>query len=94
MTTTYEDLLAVARGFEDQPLRTVTGREFTVGVSRYDELVFTPISSGISQSDGRKAAERFLTRYNATGSLRPGAYADVSRNAASIIGLLIAAEGR
>jgi hypothetical protein len=49
------------------------------------------VSSGFAQSDGRKAAERFLTRYNEIGSLRPRDYADVSRNASSIIGLLIAA---
>jgi hypothetical protein len=88
---TYEELLAIARRLEDQPLATVTGRQFTVWVSQYEELVFTPISSGIGQSDGRKAAQRFLVRYNATGSLRPSDYADVSRNASYLIGLLIAA---
>jgi hypothetical protein len=69
----------------------VTGREFTVGVSRTGELVVTPASSGFAQSDGRKAGERFLVRYKETGSLRPRDYADVSRNASYIIGLLIAA---
>jgi hypothetical protein len=88
---TYEELLSVARSLEDQPLTTVTGREFTVVVSRTGELAFTPASSGFSQSDGRKAAERFLARYNETGSLRPRDYIDVSRNASYIIGLLIAA---
>ena len=86
---TYDELLALARRLEDQPLETVTGRGFTVGVYR-DSLVFTPTSSGIGQSDGRKAAERFLRRYNETGSLRPGDYADVSRNSSYIVGLLIA----
>ena len=90
---TYEELLTLGRSLEDQSLTTVTGREFSVGVSRTGELVFTPASSGFAQSDGRKAAERFLTRYNETGSLRPGDYADVSRNASYIIGLLIAAGG-
>ena len=88
---TYEELLSLARSFADQPLATVTGREFTVGVSRTGELAFTPVSSGYAQSDGRKAAERFLYRYNETGSLRPRDYTDVSRNASYIIGLLIAA---
>jgi hypothetical protein len=88
---TYEELLSLARSLEGQPLTTVKGREFTVGVSRTSELVFTPVSSGYAQSDGRKAAERFLVRYNETGSLRPSDYADVSRNASYIIGLLIAA---
>ena len=29
---TYDDLLALARRLSDQPLTTVTGREFTVGI--------------------------------------------------------------
>ena len=87
---TYEELLALARRLEDQPLTTVTGRTFTVG-TYLDSLVFTPISSGRGQSDGRKAAERFLARFNETGSLRPGDYADVSRNASYLVGLLAAA---
>ena len=87
---TYDELLALARQFEDQPIATVTGRTFTVGVYR-DSLVFTPSSSGLGQSDGRKAAERFLARFNDIHSLRPGDYADVSRNASYLIGLLIAA---
>jgi hypothetical protein len=86
---TYDELLALARRFADQPLSTVTGREFTVRIY-LDSLVFTPVSSGLGQSDGRKAAERFLARYNAKGSLRPGDYADVTRNASYLIGLLIA----
>ena len=89
---TYAELLELARRLADQPLETVTGREFTVGVYM-DSLVFTPASSGISQSDGRKAAERFLARFNETGSTRPGDYADVSRNASYLIGLIAAARG-
>ena len=89
---TYDDLLRLARRFEDQPLETVTGRLFTVRVFRDRELVFTPISTGVGQSDGRKAQERFLARYLASGSKRPGAYADVSRNASYLVGLLIASE--
>lgn len=84
---TYDELLRLARRLEDQPLETVTGREFTVGVY-LDSLVFTPASSGLGQSDGRKAAERFLARYNETGSVRPGDYADVTRNASYLVGLL------
>jgi hypothetical protein len=87
---TYQELLDLARRFEDQPLTTVTGKEFTVG-TYLDSPVFTPASSGIGQSDGRKAAERFLTRYNETGSLHPGDYADVTRNASYFIGLILAA---
>jgi hypothetical protein len=81
---TYDELLDLARRLEDQPISTVTGRSFTVGVY-LDSLVFTPVSSGLGQSDGRKAAERFLARYNETGSLRPGDYADVTRNASYLV---------
>lgn len=87
---TYDELLGLGRRLRDQPLETVTGREFTVDVY-LDSLVFTPASSGVGQSDGRKAAERFLERYNATGSLRPGDYGDVTRNASYLVGLVIAA---
>ena len=86
---TYEELLDLARRLEDQPLTTPTGREFTVGV--YLECpFFIPASSGVGRSDGRKAAERFLERYNATGSLRPSDYGDVSRNASYLLGMLAA----
>jgi hypothetical protein len=84
---TYDQLLAIARELQDQPLETVTGRQFTVGVY-LDSLVFTPASSGIGQSDGRKAAERFLARYNVTGSLRPADYKDVTRNASYLVALV------
>jgi hypothetical protein len=86
---TFEDLLDLARRLGDEPLETVTGRQFTVRVFRERELAFTPVSSGYGQSDGRKAQERFLARYLATGSLRPSDYADVSRNASYLIGLLV-----
>ena len=84
---TYEALLDLARRLEDHPLTTPTGREFTVGVY-LDCPFFIPASSGPGRSDGRKAAQRFLERYNATGSLRPSDYADVTRNASYFIGLL------
>lgn len=89
---TYEELVELARRLEGQTLETVTGRRFTVGVSRHGEIFFTPESSGFGQSDGRKAAERFLARYHESGSLRPGDYAGVSRNASYLIGMLLAAE--
>lgn len=85
---TYDRLLAMARAAEGKTLETVTGRKFTVGIYR-DCPFFTPQSSGYGQSDGRKAAERFLDRYNRTGSLRPGDYAGVTRNASYFIGLLV-----
>jgi hypothetical protein len=85
---TYEELLDLARRHEGASLETITGKRFKVGIYR-DCPFFTPASSGYGQSDGRKAAERFLARYNATGSLRPGDYADVTRNASYFIGLLL-----
>jgi hypothetical protein len=88
---TYDDLVAIARRFEGQTLETVTGTRFKVGISPR-ELFFIPESSGYGQTDGRRAHERFVDRYNATGSLRPGDYAKVSRNATYLIGLLMAAD--
>jgi hypothetical protein len=85
---TYEELLELARRNEGRILETVTGKPFTVGVYR-DCPFFTPQSTGNGQSDGRKAAERFVQRYNKSGSLRPGDYVDVTRNASYFIGLLI-----
>ena len=86
---TYTELVRIAQRFEGRMLETVTGRRFKVGISPR-ELFFTPESSGYGQSDGRRAHERFVERYNETGSLRPGDYARVSRNAIYLIGLLIA----
>jgi hypothetical protein len=85
---TYEELLDLARRCEGRTLETVTGKRFTVGIYR-DCSFFTPESSGYGQTDGRKAAERFLARYNKTGSLRPGDYADVTRNASYFIEMLL-----
>jgi len=85
---TYDELIALARGLEGETLKTVTGKRFTVGI--YLECpYFTPESSGYPQSDGRKAAERFLARYNESGSLKPRDYADVTRNASYFIGLIL-----
>ncbi len=84
---TYDQLLALARRFEGRTLETVTGKKFTVGIYR-DCPFFTPASSGYGQSDGRKAAERFVARYNEIGSLRPGDYAKVTRNASYYVALL------
>lgn len=88
---TYDELLDLVRRLEGETLETVTGRRFTVGLY-LDCPFFRPESSGLGQSDGRKAAERFLERYNATGSLRPGDYADVTRNASYFIGMLLRAD--
>ena len=87
----YQELLDLAHRYEGRDLLTITGRPFRVGVY-LDCPFFTPASSGRGQSDGRKAAEAFLARFNETGSLRPGDYADVTRSASYFIGLLLERE--
>lgn len=89
----YDELVAVARDLDGQALETVTGKRFTVGVY-LDCPFFTPSSTGIGRSDGRKAAERVVERFNRTGSLRPADYADITRNASYFIPLLEIASGR
>ena len=84
---TYEELLELARRYEGETLETVTGRRFSVGIYM-DCPFFTPESSGYGQSDGRKAAERFVDRYNDIGSLRPGDYSGVTRNASYYVALV------
>ncbi|MBA2634913.1 MAG: hypothetical protein H0U86_18270 [Chloroflexi bacterium] len=84
---TYEELLALARRCDGRTLETITGKKFTVGIYM-DCPFFTPASSGYGQSDGRKAAERFLERYNQIGSLRPGDYSGVTRNASYYVALV------
>jgi len=87
LTVTYDERLAIARRYEGMSLKTITGRRFSVGIY-LDCPFFTPASTGRGQSDGRKAAERFVARYNETGSLRPGDYSGVTRNASYYIGLV------
>ena len=87
---TYEDFLAIARRFEGQTLETVKGRRFKVGIY-LDCPFYTPESSGRGQTDGRAAAMRFVEHFDRTGSLRPGDYARITRNASYHVGLLIAA---
>ena len=84
---TYEELLALARQYAGRRLETVRGTKFTVGVYM-DCPYFVPESTGLGRSDGRKAAERFLARYNDIGSIRPVDYSDVTRNASYFIGLI------
>jgi hypothetical protein len=86
---TYEDFLAIARRFEGKTLETVTGKRFQVGIY-LDCPFYKPESTGRGQSDGRAAAERFVEQFDRTGSLRPGDYARITRNASYHIGLLLA----
>jgi hypothetical protein len=84
---TYEELLALARRFEGKTLETVTGKRFKVGIY-LDCPFFTPESTGRGQSDGRAAAEKFVKRFNEIGSLQPGDYSRVTRNASYYVALL------
>jgi hypothetical protein len=93
MTLTYDALVEMARRWEGATLETVGGKRFRVGVYM-DVPFFRPESSGLGQTDGRKPIERFVARYNETGSLRPRDYADVTRSASYLIGLLLAEGGR
>jgi hypothetical protein len=87
---TYEEFLAIARSFEGRTIETVTGKRCQVGVY-LDCPFYTPESSARGQSDGRAAAKRFVEHFDRTGSLRPGDYARLTRNASYHIGLLVAA---
>ena len=90
---TYEELLELARRWEGATLETITGRRFRIGVYM-DVPFFRPESSGLGQTDGRRPIERFVARYNETGSLRPSHYADVTRSASYLVGLLLAEKER
>ncbi len=87
---TYEELLAFARRNEARTLETLTGKRFRLG-SYLDSIVFVPESTALGRSEGRKGQERFVARYNETGSLRPGDYAGVSRDASYLVALVAAA---
>ncbi len=81
-------MLDIARRLDGVELETVTGKKFTVGV--YMECpFFVPKSTGRGRSDGRKAAERFLERFNETGSLRTTDYQDATRNASYFLPLVM-----
>jgi hypothetical protein len=84
---TYEQLMELIDRYRGQPIETVRGTHFTAS-SYMGSPVFTPVSTGLGRSDGRKAAERFLERFNATGSLRPADYGDITRNASYFVGLI------
>jgi hypothetical protein len=81
-----DDLCRTAEELAGEPLRTTTGKEFTVGVYLGCPF-FTPLSTGNGRSDGAKAARAFLERWNATGSTTVSDYADVTRNASYLIPL-------
>lgn len=90
---TYDELLAMAKDAKDRVFLTTTGKEFTVGVYM-DCPFFVPVSTGLGRSDGRRAVERFLERYNKIQSVRPSDYQDVTRNASYLVALVQQGEPR
>ncbi len=84
---TYSRLIELAKGCEGRTLFTVTGKEFRVGIYR-DCPFFIPSSTGHGRSDGRKAAEKFLERFNATGSRKARDYQDATRNASYFLAMI------
>jgi hypothetical protein len=88
---TFEDLLDLARRFEGPADRDRDRTALQCSRRQRSRAGLTPVSSGIGQTEGRKGQEQFLVRYLATGSMRPGDYADVSHNASCVIRLPIAA---
>ena len=89
----YDDLMALveraARG--RFVLHTPRGAAFMVGIDRHHP-VFIPQSTGVGRTAGRKAAERFLHHYNATGSVKPGDYRGLTRDASYFIALILASQ--
>jgi len=88
---TYDQLLAAAHECEGEWLVTKTGKRFRVGVYK-DCPYFIPESSGLGRSDGRKAAEAFVDRFNETRSLKVADYNAVTRSASYLIPLALRAE--
>ncbi len=84
---TYETLLAMAKDGRNKTYQTASGQEFRIDVFN-DCPFFIPSSSGLGRSDGRRAAERFVERFNETGSPRPADYRDVTRNASYFLALI------
>jgi hypothetical protein len=85
MTTT--EVLQLARQLAGKPLSTATGARFSVRVEG-NSPSFTPASTGVPRSDGPATLDRFVARYNETGSLRPVDYQDVTRNSSYYVALL------
>lgn len=86
---TYPELLSLAQSAKDQDLTltTITGKPFKVGIYR-EVPFFIPLSTNHGRSDGRRAADRFLERFNETNSHRPKDYQDVTRNASYLLSLI------
>ncbi|MBA4293094.1 hypothetical protein C0431_08990 [bacterium] len=87
---TYSELLAHAQTAKDQELilTTIKGKPFKVGIYR-EVPFFIPLSTNHGRSDGRRAAERFLKRFNESSSHRPKDYQDVTVNSSYYIALIL-----
>ena len=87
---TLTEILELARRVEGRQLATKYRRRFSVAIDN-DLPVFTPVSTGYRRHPQRSEIEAFVARYNATGSLRPVDYADVTHNSSYFVALLAAA---
>lgn len=90
---TSAEVLQLARQMTGHTLRTARGARFAVGW-RATPPGSPPLRPGTPRCDGAAALARFVTRYNETGSLRPGDYQDITRNSSYYAALLRAAVSR
>ena len=84
---TYDALIRFAKTLEGQTLETsAQHKRFTVEVGQ-NKLVFI-LASGSERPNSKPYTERVLERYNATQSLKPGDYLDLTVNASYLTRLL------
>ena len=86
-SVTYDEPLELARRNEGRILQTPTGKRFTVGLYLDTPILHAAVLRS-RPSDGRKAAERFLARYNEIRSCATADHGDVTRNASDSIGMV------
>lgn len=88
MTVSYDALRRLAVSLEGQAIHTSTRRAaFSVEVDR-EKLIFTPDGTKEPRPEYRKSIEQVLLRFNETGSLAPGHYQDITRNASYLLTLI------
>lgn len=84
----FRDFLAFVKTLDGKTLTTMAqGKEFEVSVLDHG-LEYTPRSTGKPRPHGFKFLERILERYTERGSLHPGDYTDISKNASYALVLI------
>ncbi len=87
-----QTLLAFARSRAGETFHTLTRKvPFSVTASE-GVLVFTPHTTNKSRRQTNDGIDAVCREFNASGSLRPGNYADISFDASYILALIHAAE--